>query len=71
MNETAKELGMTRSTFKNPHGLTERGQLSTARDIATIMQALDNDFADFMHTFSEWTQSFLREEIYSIQAIAW
>ena len=51
MNETAKELGMTRSTFKNPHGLTERGQLSTARDIATIMQALDNDFADFMHTF--------------------
>jgi D-alanyl-D-alanine carboxypeptidase len=52
MNETAKELGMTRSTFQNPHGLTERGHLSTARDIATIMQALDNDFADFMHIFS-------------------
>ena len=48
MNRTAKELGMTRSTFQNPHGLTERGHLSTARDIATIMQALDNDFADFM-----------------------
>ena len=52
INRTAKELGMTRSTFKNPHGLTERGHLSTARDIATIMQALDNDFADFMHIFS-------------------
>ena len=52
MNRTAKELGMTRSTFQNPHGLTERGHLSTARDIATIMQALDNDFADFMHIFS-------------------
>ena len=52
MNETAKELGMTRSTFKNPHGLTERGHLSTARNIATIMQALDNDFADFMHIFT-------------------
>ena len=52
MNRTAKELGMTRSTFKNPHGLTERGHLSTARDIATIMQALDNDFADFLHTFT-------------------
>ena len=52
MNRTAKELGMTRSTFQNPHGLTERGHLSTARDISTIMQALDNDFADFMHIFS-------------------
>ena len=51
-DKTAKELGMTRSTFQNPHGLTERGHLSTARDISTIMQALDNDFADFMHIFS-------------------
>ena len=52
MNRTAKKLGMTRSTFKNPHGLTEKGHLTTARDIATIMQALDNDFADFMHIFT-------------------
>ena len=43
---------MTRSTFQNPHGLTERGHLSTARDVATIMQALNNDFADFMQIFS-------------------
>ena len=52
MNRTAKDLGMTRSTFKNPHGLTEKGHLTTARDVATIMQALDNDFADFMHIFT-------------------
>jgi D-alanyl-D-alanine carboxypeptidase len=52
MNKTAQKLEMTRSTFKNPHGLTERGHLSTARDIATLMQALDNDFADFMHIFT-------------------
>ena len=52
INRTAKDLGMTRSTFKNPHGLTEKGHLTTARDIATIMQALDNDFADFMHIFT-------------------
>ena len=52
MNRTAKNLGMTRSTFKNPHGLTEKGHLTTARDVATIMQALDNDFADFMHIFT-------------------
>jgi len=52
MNRTAKELGMTRSTFQNPHGLTERGHLSTARDIATIMQTLNNDFSDFMQIFT-------------------
>ena len=52
MNRTAKELGMTRSTFQNTHELTERGHLSKARDIATIMQMLDSDFADFMHIFT-------------------
>ena len=25
MNRTAKAIGMTRTTFKNAHGLTERG----------------------------------------------
>ena len=33
MNRTAKALGMTRSTFRNAHGLTAEGHLSTARDM--------------------------------------
>jgi D-alanyl-D-alanine carboxypeptidase len=40
------------SKFPNPHGLTERGHLSAARDIATIMQALDKYFVDYMHIFT-------------------
>lgn len=36
MNRTAQSLGMTNSHFKNPHGLTEPGQFSTARDIAIL-----------------------------------
>lgn len=36
MNRTAKSLGMTRSTFKNAHGLTEKGHLSTARDMTIL-----------------------------------
>jgi len=36
MNKTALEIGMTQTHFKNPHGLTEEGQLSTALDIATL-----------------------------------
>jgi len=34
MNRRAKQMGMRRSHFVNPHGLTEEGQYSTARDIA-------------------------------------
>lgn len=36
MNQRALELGMTDSNFKNPHGLTESGQYSTARDMALV-----------------------------------
>ncbi|MFZ9935552.1 MAG: D-alanyl-D-alanine carboxypeptidase family protein [Luteolibacter sp.] len=34
MNRKAASLGMRNSNFLNPHGLTEPGQYSTARDIA-------------------------------------
>ena len=34
MNQKCRMLGMRNSHFKNPHGLTEPGQYSTARDIA-------------------------------------
>ena len=36
MNEKAQELGMTASSFMNPHGLDEDGHYSTARDMATL-----------------------------------
>jgi serine-type D-Ala-D-Ala carboxypeptidase (penicillin-binding protein 5/6) len=38
MNARAKQLGMLNSNFMNPHGLTESGQYSTARDIAILMR---------------------------------
>ncbi len=34
MNRKCRQLGMRNSNFKNPHGLTEPGQYSTARDMA-------------------------------------
>lgn len=36
MNRTATSIGMKNSLFKNPHGLTESGQYSTALDLATL-----------------------------------
>ena len=39
MNATARRLGMHNSNFRNPHGLTEPGQYSTASDIALLARA--------------------------------
>ena len=47
MNRTAKALGMTRTTFKNAHGLTEHGHKSTARDMTTLGRHLFYDFPDY------------------------
>ena len=40
MNATAQQLGMRNSLFKNPHGLTETGQYSTAEDLAILARAV-------------------------------
>jgi serine-type D-Ala-D-Ala carboxypeptidase (penicillin-binding protein 5/6) len=39
MNQKCAALGMRNSHFKNPHGLTEPGQYSTARDMAIAARA--------------------------------
>tara|TARA_Y100001933_G_C18878391_1_gene512968 strand:- start:205 stop:963 length:759 start_codon:yes stop_codon:yes gene_type:complete len=36
MTLRARSLGMSNSVFLNPHGLTQKGQYSTARDIAKL-----------------------------------
>ena len=36
MNQKAKELGMTQTRFLTPHGLPADGQITTARDMATL-----------------------------------
>jgi D-alanyl-D-alanine carboxypeptidase (penicillin-binding protein 5/6) len=40
MNQRARELGMGSSYFINPNGLTEPGQLSTARDMARLARVV-------------------------------
>lgn len=38
MNRKAEALGLTDSTFRNPHGLDEPGHLSSARDATTLLR---------------------------------
>ena len=52
MTATAKALGMTRTTFKNAHGLTEEGHLSTARDMTTLGRHLLYDYPQYYNLFS-------------------
>ena len=52
MNRTAKALGMTRTTFKNAHGLTEAGHLSTARDMTILGRHLFYDHPEYYNLFS-------------------
>lgn len=46
MNDTAKRLGMTRTHFVNPNGLPVPGQVSTARDLATLARAVLREFPE-------------------------
>lgn len=40
MNQRAKELGLTNSSFKNSHGLPAEGHYMSARDIAVLVREL-------------------------------
>ncbi|MCT8161579.1 D-alanyl-D-alanine carboxypeptidase family protein [Pseudoruegeria sp. SHC-113] len=52
MNRTAKALGMTRTNFKNAHGLTEEGHLSTAHDMTILGRRLFYDYPQYYNLFS-------------------
>jgi len=51
MNRTAQALGMTRSTFKNAHGLTAPGHMSTARDMTVMGRRLFYDYPQYYNIF--------------------
>lgn len=53
MNRKAKFLGMTNSTFKNPHGLPAKGQLTTARDMLRLADAYLRRFPDSLEIHSK------------------
>jgi D-alanyl-D-alanine carboxypeptidase len=52
MNQEARALGMTRTTFLNANGLPNAGQWTTARDMATLGLALFHTFPQYYHFFN-------------------
>ncbi|MDA8000852.1 MAG: D-alanyl-D-alanine carboxypeptidase [Alphaproteobacteria bacterium] len=56
MTSRARDLGMKSTSFRNASGLPNRGQLSTAHDMARLSQALLYDHGAHYHYFA--TKSF-------------
>lgn len=52
MNKKAREIGAYSTTFRNPHGLTEPGHMTTAYDLALITKyaLLNRRFAEMVST---------------------
>ncbi len=53
MTKQARALGMKRTSFRNASGLPNRRQLSTARDMSILAQALIERFPRYYSYFSE------------------
>ena len=53
LNEKAKELGLTGSSFKNATGLPDPQHRMTARDLAKLAQVLIQKFPEYYSIFSE------------------
>ncbi len=56
MTQKARSLGMSRTTFRNAHGLPDSGQVTTARDMLTLAMRLQDDFPKLYPLFA--TKSF-------------
>jgi len=52
MTRTARAIGMKSTTFKNPSGLPNRAQVTTARDMALLGRAVQDRFPKYYKYFS-------------------
>jgi D-alanyl-D-alanine carboxypeptidase len=51
MNRTAKKLGMNATTFRNPNGLPDNRQVTTARDLVKLSQGIQDRFPTYYKYF--------------------
>ena len=47
MNENARRLGMTQTSYVNPNGLPADGQITSARDLAILARAIIRDLPEY------------------------
>jgi D-alanyl-D-alanine carboxypeptidase (penicillin-binding protein 5/6) len=52
MNQQALALGMTRTRYMNPEGLTAPGHMTTARDLSILASRLIKDFPEYVGLYA-------------------
>lgn len=57
MTRTARAIGMSNTTFQNPHGLTQAGHISTARDMTVLGRQLFFDYPNYYNIFSRRSEN--------------
>ncbi|MDH3600260.1 MAG: D-alanyl-D-alanine carboxypeptidase [Candidatus Tectomicrobia bacterium] len=64
MNKYAQHLGMTHSSFTNPHGLPNAKQLTTAYDMALLARQYVNQFPQALryHSMQEYTYAGITQQ---------
>ena len=65
MTAKAKKLGMKNTTFKNASGLPNPQQKTTARDMATLANAMYRDFPQYYNLFAQKTFSYNGRTLYT------
>ncbi|MCO5066046.1 MAG: D-alanyl-D-alanine carboxypeptidase [Rhizobiaceae bacterium] len=63
MTQKARSLGMRSTVFRNPNGLPDSGQFTTARDMATLGIALREHFPQYYSYFSVRSFTYGRQRI--------
>lgn len=51
MNQRARQMGMKKTVFRNPSGLPDRRQVTTARDMITLAMRLQDDYPEYYKLF--------------------
>ena len=65
MTSRARALGMKNTTFKNASGLFDPNQITTAHDMAILMQAIKKDFPEYYNMLSALHFTYDGTEYYS------
>ncbi|WP_218568164.1 serine hydrolase [Pseudomonas sp. RIT623] len=71
MNEAARTLGLSNTTFKTVHGLAAPGQFSSARDMAVLSRALIHDLPEEYALFKERAFTFNGVHQYNRNRLLW
>lgn len=71
MNEKAKALGMTNTTFRNASGLPNKEQKTTARDLVILSTALYKNFPEYYKYFGEVSFNYHGRELRNHNKMLW